>query len=444
MKKALILLLSTLLAVVLAGCGSKSSESFPDTPSSFYWDQSSELTNTLIDIIPVSDKKAVIQLNSIKGSEDSEVSEETNCSLTFDLVNGSTYKNSDAGITLTLGKEGNMTVSSKKEQYSVFSGNYLPADGLSWLNAETYVEFLRNLPAADLGDFGKDTDEISESVSDDWFHSLDLQRDGKIYKTFVATDDMSAICELKNGKYELIYGSMESTLNKTAYFYFDGESEEEDETYTYETPIVYPYVENGTELAVGATGNVLVNAAVDMTDSIKVTSKDESVVKVNGTAITAAGLGETTLDVELVFAGCKKNYTIDVCVFEDDPDASLEEGFYQDPNVLSLLDEVTYDFTMDIVNDNGFYSVDIVFKVDPGHYRHWSYFGEPDPADPNVIRLFGTCTLEGWSVEDDNVYTETVEAEEITGSVTRHEDGDSFYYTWEDDLNNEGELSIFR
>jgi hypothetical protein len=445
MKKVLISMLSLMLIALISGCGSSASEGFSGQASAYYWDQSSEITNITLDIIPVDDKKAVIQISSMKGSEDSETLEEKNCSLTYDLVNKSTYKNNEAGITLTLGKDGNVTLSTKNEDYSEFKGNYVPTDGTGWLNADTYIEFLRNIPAADLGDFGsKDSDNILETISDSWFHEFALYRDGESYKTFVGTDDMSAIIKVTDGKCEVIYGSMENTLGKSNSINFEGEDENEEETFFYEAPVVYPYVEGGTDLVVGATGNIVINAAWDMTESVKVTSKDESIVKVNGTSITAAGLGETALDVELVYGGCKKNFTIDVCVLENDPDTMLEDGTYHDPNLLSLLDTVTYDYTMDILNNDGFYSVDIVEKVDPGHYRHWSYFGEADPSDPNVIRLYGTCTIEGWSVEDDNVYTETIEAEDLYDSITFHEDGDSWYYTWEENNGNAGEMSIFR
>ncbi len=445
MKKVLIIMLSVMLALAFSGCEKTGSGKASASIQFYYWDQSSELRNVTLDIIPVDNKKAVIQISGLKAFEDSDFTEEKNCSLTYDIVNKSTYKNSEAGITLTVNKDGNITLSTENDAYSDFNGNYVPGDGIGWLNADTYIEFLRNIPAADLGDFGtKDSDDVFEALSDDWFHEFSLSRDGEPYKTFVGTDDMSAILEVADGKCKVIYGSMENTLGKENSFAFEGGDENNEETYFYDAPVVYPYIEDGASLVKGETKNVLINAAWDMTESIKVSSMDESIVKVDGTNITAVGIGETKLDVLLVYAGCKKSYTIDISVLENNPDTVLEDVNYQDPNVLSLLDTVTYDYTMDIVNDDGFYSVDIVQKVDAGHYRHWSYYGEADPSEPNVINLFGTCTLEGWSVEDDSTYTETVEAENLNDTITYHEDGDSWYYTWEESNGNIGELSIFR
>ena len=175
-----------------------------------------------------------------------------------------------------------------------------------------------------------------------------------------------------------------------------------------------------------------------MTEDIKVTSRDESIVTVDGTEVTAVGAGDVTLDVELLYGGCKKNYTIEVSVEEADPDVVSETVEYNDPDRLSLVDRVTFNYTMDITNNDGLYSVDIISILDPGTYRHWSYFGEADPSDPNVITLQGDLSL--ITYQNDGSMDETLEVEGVTATIIKNDDGT---WLWNDDHGNEGELSVF-
>ncbi len=423
---------------------------FASSGRSFYWDQSSELHNILLDIYPVDDKKAVIQINSLEGSEDEEIATETNCSLTFELVDKAVYRNEAEDITITVDSEDHVTVTAGNDRYALFNGNYNPTDGKSWLNADTILEYLRNIPSSGIGDFEKagKEDNIEEGVIDEWFHDLMLYRDGTFYGSFVAAEDMSVVCTVDDmGNYYIICGSMENTLEHTNYYDIEiGAIESEDnseedisEYAVFEQPIIYPYLICGADFKVGQTDYVAVRAALDMTEDIKVTSRDESIVTVDGTEVTAVGAGDVTLDVELLYGGCKKNYTIEVSVEEADPDAVSETVEYNDPDRLSLVDSVTFNYTMDITNNDGLYSVDIISILDPATYRHWSYFGEADPSDPNVINLQGEITLITFNPETGEADEES-EVGEVTATIVRNDDGT---WLWNDDHGNEGELSVF-
>ena len=426
---------------------------FAASSGSFYWDQSSELHNILLDIYPVDDKKAVIQINSLDGSEDEEIVTEMNCSLTFELVNKAVYRNDAADITLTIDSEEHVTVTAGNDRYAMFNGNYYPTDGKSWLNPDTIIEYLRNIPASGIGDFGtaEKADEINEVLADNWFREITLYRDDSVYGIYVAAEDMSMIGKVNDmGSLDIIFGSMENSLEKTNYydFEFGSEFDEEDgeenideysEEYSFfEQPIIYPYLISGAYMTVGQSDNVAVRAAWDLTEDIKVNSRDESILTVNGTEVTAVGEGEAVLDVELVYGGCTKDYTIEVTVVEADPDAVFETVEYEDPDCLSLVDRVTFNYTMDITNNDGLYSVDIISILDPGTYRHWSYFGEADPSDPNVITLQGDLSL--ITYQNDGSMDETLKVEGVTATIIKNADGT---WSWNDDHGNEGGLSVF-
>ncbi|MCR5324930.1 MAG: hypothetical protein K6E85_16860 [Lachnospiraceae bacterium] len=421
---------------------------FGDSSMGFYWDDSSERHNIIVYIFPVNDKKAVIQLSSLDAPEDDEISAETDSSLTFELLNKAMYRNDESGITLFIDKDNKVAVTAENEAYSQFVGNFSPLDSTGYVTDATILEFLRNVPESGIGDFGKtgNKDEVEESILDDWFHELKLFRDGNLYATYAATDDMTALCRLNGDKWELVYGSMATTLEMTNTFDVEGGDENGDEYYYFEQPIVYPYIQNGSYLYVGTSDTVVVNAAVDLTESIRVTSNDEDIVIVEGTEITAAGIGETTLDVELVYGGCACQFTIDVMVIEEDTEvtdevteATDEVTEYRDQDFIELIDTVTYQYTMSIYNDDGFYSVDIMSTVSPDTYRHWSYFGEEDPSDQSIIKLVGSCILETY--DEDGNCSEVIEFEGMEATVTRNSDGS---YLWNDFYANEGEMSIFR
>ncbi|MBO4415265.1 MAG: hypothetical protein J5824_04695 [Lachnospiraceae bacterium] len=414
---------------------------FKTSSRAFFWDNSSERHNIMVYIFPLNDKKAVIQLSSLEAPEDEEIGSETNCSLTFELINKAMYWNDESGITLFVDNENKVTLTAENEQYSLYEGSFSPLDATGWVTDTTVLEFLRNIPESGIGDFGRNggKDEVEECYTDDWFHELILFRDGNLYATYVATEDMTAICRLNGEKCELIYGSMASTLEKTNIFDFIGGDENSEDYYFFEQPIVYPCIQNGTYMYVGMSDSVVVNAALDMTESISITSSDENVIKAEGTEVTATGAGEAVLDVELVYGGCTKQYTIEVTVMEEDPEMTDEIAEYQDQDLIELIDTVTYKYTMSIYNDEGFYSVDIISVVSPDTYRHWSYYGEEDPSDPSVINLIGSCTLETYNM--DGSFSEETEFEGVAATVTRNSDGS---YLWYDSYANEGEMSVFK
>jgi hypothetical protein len=421
---------------------------FAASTGSFFWDQSSELHNILISIYPVDDKKAVIQLTGMEATEDSDIVTETNCSLTFELVNKAVYRNDEADMTLTIDNENNVAVIVGGELYSELAGNYLPSNGMSWLYPDTILEYLRNIPDSGIGDFGKagKADEVEESVSNNWFHELNLYRGDDVFGIYVAAEDFSAICRVNDlGELDLIYGSMANTLEQTDYYEFyignggEEEEENEEEFVYYEQPLIYPYILCGADMTVGQSDYVVVMAPWDMTEDIKGSSRDETDVTVNDTEITAVGAGEAILDVELVYGGCTKQYTIEVSVAEYDPDSQLETIDFNDPSVISLVDRVTCEYTMDITANDGLYSVEIVTILDPGTYRHWSYIGEADPSDPNVIHLTGDILLATYNMETGEL-DEEIETEGVTATIVKTDDGK---WLWYDDYANEGENSVF-
>lgn len=412
---------------------------FSTSTGSFFWDQSSELNNCTMFIFPIDDKKAVIQLDYLKAEEGEEISEETVCSLTYELIDKTTYKNDESGITMTIDDEGNVTVATEKDAYSKFNGNYLSNDGIGWVADDTILEFLRNIPEAELGDFkkGSNTDEVVENYVEDWFHELTLYRDGNLYGTYVATDDMSALCKVQDDNCKLLYGSMDSTLEQTQYYSFDGGDENGEETYYFEEPLIYPYVTCGSDLPVGMSVAIDVKATYDMTENYNVTY-DAEILEYDGENFTAIAPGETTIEVELTYGGSTKLYTIELNVIEDDPETSSESDMYIDPNHLYFLDTQNYGYSMEITIDDGFYNVDITSTVAPDTYRHWSYFGEELEDDPDIVYMTGSRSLETYDEEGN--CSEEIEAEGLIGGLVKDYDG---YYHWLESYEDEDETAKF-
>ena len=413
---------------------------FSTADKAFYWTGSTEYHNIAVEIFPVDETRAVIQFGLYNASEDSEIVEDYHHVFTFDLVNKATYRNEEIGIDLYLDRDGKMTVTSGDPAYSEIALEYYSAGEPGVPATAAFVEFIRNIPAADIGDFGKNdtNDTVEESDSFGWFYELALYRDQSPYKTYVVTEDLSAICKVEDDSFKLIWGSLESTMERTEGFEFEGSDENGDEYYYYEMPVVHPYIVEGAFFAVGDSGTVAVSAPLDLTESMTVSSADESIVIVDNDKVTAVAAGETVLNVELVYGGSAKQYTIDVTVSETDPDVTDETAEYDDPGYISLVDTVTYEYTMDIFCNDGLYSIEIISTIGPGTYRHWSYIGEEDPSDPNVINLTGSCTVEDHTL--DGEYSEEIEYENETATVTRQEDGS---YIWHEAY-GEGAMSVFK
>jgi len=400
---------------------------FASSDRMFAWDQSSELYNITMGIFPVDDTKAVLQFSYFKGSEDDDIVSEAIYSYTYELVNQATYRNEENGIEVFIDKDGNVTVTAAEGKLTDIEGTYYASGGVGSPAKDTIIEFIRNIPGVDLGDFGKEgsNDEIEEYMTSDWFHEIYLVRDDEIFKSFVATDDMSAICEVEDETAKVIYGSFETTMDRTVSYTVESGDENSEEYHEVEIPVICPSVLDGTDLYVGQDSFIMVDVPWSLTESVSAVSSNPEVVSAEGDFISAVAVGEATLTVDVTVAGCTRQYTIDVNVTEND--SFTVENEYVDPNRLTLFDINSERIVMEIALEEGLYSVDIIASDDATTIHHWSYIGELDSEDPSVINLIGGCVIETYN--DNGDFFETIISEDQEATVRKDDDG---YYYWYD------------
>lgn len=454
MKKILAIIISLVLVMSLAGCKSGVSESpaeptvapaeqpnntpvteapvsdtlpedagdFATSDSSFCWNESAELLNIVLGVFPIDDTKAVLQFAYYDATDDVEVPLELYYSFTCNLVNKATYRNADSDITVYINSDGDVNVSSANEAYSAIVGNYYSAGNPGTPDAATIVEYLRNVPAAGVGDFGSSSeDTIEESISGAWLHEVTLFRNGELFKTFLAADDMTGFCALQDEGWELVYGNMDSTLEQINYYDIElGEGEEESFDFV-EMPIVFPYIFDGNELGVGETSFVDFSSPYELPYTFGVSSADESIVSVSDHVITAVAEGETELTISVDYAGTMKDYTIPVTVSVYDFGASLEDEGSTVPGSTLWFDTISQRATMEMTDANDIYTADIYWADGVDTTHHWCFVGEADPDDEFTINLVGMYVIENYDSE--GVCTETVVDEEVYSALTFEDTG---------------------
>lgn len=400
------------------GDASASAGDFTTADRAFCRDDSTELFNICLGVFPVNDTVAVLQFAFYDATDDVEIPVEKYYAFTCTLNDKAAYRSDEAGIAAVIDKDGNVTVSADDAKYKDIEGRYYGAGDPGMPNCNTIVEYLRNIPAAGIGDFGKgEDDEVEESITGAWFHDVMLFRNGELFKNFLATDDMTGFCEVKGETCELIYGNMDSTLEQINYPDFElDEDEEYDDLGEYEyfeMPVVYPYVFGGNELEVGATSFVDLSTPYGLPFILTVSSADESIVSVNETVITAMAEGETELHVSVDYAGSKKEYVIPVvtAIYDNEMISIIAE--YDDPSTTSWFDVISQRATMRLKIEDDLYNGDIYWADSADTLHHWSFIGMPDPDDEFLVNLSGWYAIENYDSEgnctvleyEDDVYT---------------------------------------
>lgn len=414
---------------------------FTDAAAGYVFEGSSELLNIRIGSYPVSEDRAVFQFGYYEAAEDTETVTDINYSCTMTLKNDSNYVYEGTGsdgnplvIIATMEADENVSVSVDGMLPCDFNGSYYPADGGPVPDAETIIEYLRNVPSAEIGDFSSENegDVVEESMVDGWFHVVSLFRNNAEYKTFIATDDMTGFCEMNGDSVTMLSGSMESTLGQVNY----GSDEADDDYEVYENdeteyvdielPLVYPYIQGGSLVAIGEVTEIAVEASFDLVESVEVSSSDENVISVNGREITGVADGEAILTVTLVYGGSTKEYSIFAIVAEVE-EQEIDDGYENSSlEVASFADVVLQRATMDIIIEEDVCCVDIYWDDDAWSVHHWNYIGLEDEEDENVINLVGSCNIETYDEEGN--CTETPVFENMTGTLTLGDDGYLYWY----------------
>lgn len=176
------------------------------------------------------------------------------------------------------------------------------------------VDYLRQIPEANIGDFGTDSsrDEFTDVTEYSAMRELTLLRDGELYARYLIPKDFSAVFKEEGEDYKLIYGTVEKMLDQTSTYTIYNEETGEDEEH--EDKIIGATILAGDELEVGMTSEVLIYAPVDLTESITLKSSDESILKVDGANVEAVAPGEVKLTVDFVYGGFKRTDELSVIV----------------------------------------------------------------------------------------------------------------------------------
>lgn len=473
MKKIIYLLLTLFFVLSLVACGNKTEVvsgskttnetsvnnetstvvepgfvndvDFRNAASCYYSENSTELSNCVIGIFPVNETVSVFQFSYMDYSEDSEIGTEQTFALTMNYKDSATYECSEEDqngdtmqVTAILDIDGNLTVESNQDYMNMITGKFLPAEGGCDLASFTIIEFLRNIPEANIGTFGKYNpyDDVEDYIADEWFHMVTLYTEDEFVDRFLVADDLSAVLHMTDNDETLIFGSMYNTLEKTTIRYEindDGEYEE------YTEPLVVPYVSGGSDILLNGSAFVLVGAPWDLTKSIVLTSSDTAIVSVDGNELIGNALGTATITAKIDYCGTEKEYTFDVSVAEAlDGEAVAFEDISADERYSFWQDSYSERATLDIFQDGDFYSVDIMWADDGYTTHHWSYIGNAKEGSDNVIELNGIYTIE--TIDDDENFSEIVVFENKEATLTLGSDG---CYYWYDSYEDAGANCVF-
>lgn len=415
---------------------------FADAAKGFFGEKSTELINCVMAVYPVEDSKVILQFKYFDATDDQEIPVEATYSYTFTVADKTTLKHTESdqngdtvNIIVQLSDNGEATVSSDSVALKDIVGNYFPMDGGADVDPRTILEYLRNISAANIGDFGLNNpyDELEEGIHGDWFHELTLIRENQIVEKFLIADDFSAVLRKNGENYSLIYGSMENTVNHVDVFEYYNEEEDIFEEYTME--LVYAYVAYGNEMVEGNVTEVCVEAPYDLVDSLTVVTSDESVVEVSENHLTAKNPGEAVITVTFVYGGLSKNCEIPISVVKYDPEVEYLYYEYVDEKYSVYLDRVSMRATLDICFEDDIYGVDILWADGGDTTHHWSYIGTSD--EKGNLTLNGSYSIERY---EDGEMTEEVVFDNEGATLTLGEDG---CYYWHDEYDDAGKNCVF-
>ena len=401
----------------------------------FVMENSTETKTVYIAIYPIDAVRSIFQFDVVTYKIGDEIPETMNYALCFerqengDYVFNETDQNGDA-VTLTATYiEGNELMISGSELLSQLTGIFSETDYRCEVADVTVLYFLRNVPEAGIGDFAlySPMDEIECYIAGNWYIYCNLYSEGEFMYSFLVAKDFSVIINMTSSPKEVIYGSLENTLNATHTYQVYNEDEE---LITVEEPLVGPVVYNGTTMNVGSTEEVFIAAPYDLTRSLEIESGNTDVVTVDGTAITAVAPGTATLTITADYCGTVKDFNLDIEVIEEDTSIEIDENEeyadseFVDPKYSTYFDSTSMRATMDVCFEDGLISVDILWADDAYTEHHWSYVGS-DEEYQSVYYLNGRYTIDTYS--DDGSFTEEVVAENIDATLTRGMN-DCFYW----------------
>lgn len=313
---------------------------FKSEALSYYSESSTELLNKVMTIYPVNDTMAIFQFSCYDATDDVDMPVEAVYPFTFMRGEDGKYIHTEkdqsgatVSITATVDDAGDVSIASDFVFPYDITGRYLAGDDAAEIAPSTLVEYLRNVPGAEIDDFGlyNPYDETEETLISGWFHDLTLMREGEIIGRFLIADDLSVVCQLEKSSDDsdmsdvddlncrVLAGSFENTLNHEETYEVYNEDEDDFEEFT--QFIVYPYVTGGTVMTAGAMERIEVSSPWELTEAVECSSSDESIVAVADGSVMAKAPGEVTLNVTLNYGGAVKEYELTVQVAEADDEA---------------------------------------------------------------------------------------------------------------------------
>lgn len=442
MKKTLYIMAALLLSFSLAACKGAKEPAGERTSVGYVMENSTLTQSVYASVYPVDESISIIQFDVVNTPVGEEFPESMTYALDFvkqsngDFLFTDTDQNGDSvSLSASFLKDGGLMISGEEFLTDVI-GVYDATPEVCDVADVTVLYFLRNVPATGIGDFAvySPMDEIVNYIAGDWFIYSNLYSEGEFMYSFLVAKDFSVIIDMSIPGGEVIYGSLDNTLNAThTYDVYN----EDNELVTIEEALVSPVVYNGTTMTEGSTEEVFLAAPYDLTRSISISSDNTDVVVSDGFAITAVAPGTAKLTVTADYCGVVKDYelNIEVVPFEElgDPEDSADAE-YNNPKYLTYFDKVSMRATMDVCFEDGYISVDILWADDAYTEHHWSYVGL-DAADEGVYHLNGRYTIDTYT--DDGFFSEEVIANNIDATLTLCDDGCYYWYDYNEDTDHE-------
>lgn len=402
----------------------------------FVMENATGTKQTYIAIYPIDNVNSIFQFDVVSYNPGDDIPETRTYALHFvkqengEYLSKETDQNGDV-VTLTASYiEGDEFMVSGSDAQSPFTGIFKKTDERCEIGDVTILNFLRNVPAAGIGNFAlyNPMDEIECYMASDWFICCNLFSETEFKYSFLIAKDFSVIINTTTTQGQVIYGSLEKTLNSThTYEIYNDDGE----LISVEEPLVFPVVCNGTTMTVGSTDDIFLAAPYDLTKSLNIVSENVNIIAVDGTAITAVAPGNVTLKVTTDYCGTVKDFNLDIEVVEKDDSVIVDENEefavseYVDSKYATYFDKVSMRATMGVCFEEGLISVDIIWADDAYTEHHWSYVGS-DKADNGVYQLNGRYTIDNYT--DDGFFSEKVVAENIAATLTKGTDGCFYWY----------------
>ena len=351
MKNTLkVLTMLVMTFICCTGCFGGKSENvslWKDVCGSYARENSSEYSNSVLNLKYLGDNAVMAEIKLMEGNESEEEPIETVISgviLTDNNVGTITYSNESNPVNINIEISNDLKsveISHTGELAVSPDGKYsFTNDGVE-VSDESAITILSYLPEDSTGLYGganEYTINPPDGLVEDWFYPVNvLDSDLEtVWASFIIAKDMSAVYRVNEGaEASLIYGSAKSMMDAQTYIYDDGfgdyipddeditdENGDEDITelvtiFDEPIPVVGVESENGTLLTVGSLGKLIAKLPWDLSYTIEATSEDDSIVSVDGNAITAVSAGETNINGKIFVDDAEKEFSINLLVVND-------------------------------------------------------------------------------------------------------------------------------